>query len=73
VPRVASNASDGPPDQTSEEACGATAYGALPVMKEVRREAKERKIKLLILPTAEAIAALKQDSGETNAILHVTC
>jgi hypothetical protein len=42
-------------------------------MKEVRREAKERKIKLLILPTAEAIAALKRDSGETNAILRVTC
>jgi hypothetical protein len=52
---------------------GTGAYGALPVMEEVKREAKERKIKLLILPTAEAIAALKQDSGETNAILHVTC
>ncbi len=52
---------------------GTGAYGALPVMKEVKLEAKDRKIELLILPTAQAIEALEQKSDETNAILHVTC
>ena len=47
--------------------------GALPVMDDVKREAKRRKIALLILPTAEAIEELKKDLDETNAILHVTC
>jgi len=50
-----------------------TGTGALPVMKEVKIEAKRRKIKLLILPTAEAIEALQKPSDETNAVLHVTC
>ena len=50
-----------------------TGTGALPVMDEVKREAKRRKIKLLIVPTAKAIEELKQDPDETNAILHVTC
>jgi hypothetical protein len=50
-----------------------TGAGALPVMKEVKGEAKRRKIKLLILPTKEAIKELKQHPGDTNAILHVTC
>src|SRR3954469_7796854 len=49
-----------------------TGTGALPVMDEVEREAKRRKIKLVVLPTAAAIEKLKQ-SGRTNAILHVTC
>jgi hypothetical protein len=43
------------------------------MMDEVKREAARREIKLLILPTAQAIEALKQDSDKTNAILHVTC
>jgi len=47
--------------------------GALPVMEEVRREARRRKIKLLILPTVEAIAELQEHPAQTNAILHVTC
>jgi hypothetical protein len=47
--------------------------GALPVMEEVKREAKRRKIKLLVLPTAEAIEKLKEEAEQTNAILHVTC
>jgi hypothetical protein len=42
-------------------------------MEEVKREAKRRKIKLLILPTTEAIEVLKGNPKETNAILHVTC
>ncbi len=50
-----------------------TGTGALPVMKEVKREAKRRKIKLSILPTRKAIQELKQEPAATNAILHVTC
>jgi hypothetical protein len=50
-----------------------TGTGALPVMEEVKHEAKRRKIKLLILPTTEAIEVLKGNPKETNAILHVTC
>jgi hypothetical protein len=42
-------------------------------MDEVKREAKRRKVKLLILPTAEAIETLKENAEDTNAILHVTC
>ena len=50
-----------------------TGTGALPVMKEVKREAQRRKVKLLLLPTAQAIKTLKQNPNKTNAILHVTC
>jgi hypothetical protein len=52
---------------------GTGAYGSLPVMKEVKREAKRHKVKLLILPTGDAIKVLKKDLEDTNAILHVTC
>jgi hypothetical protein len=50
-----------------------TGSGALPVMEDLKREAKRRKIKLLILPTAEAIEELKKHQRDTNAILHITC
>ena len=50
-----------------------TGTGVLPVMKEVKQEAKRLKIELLVLPTTKAIAALKKRPDETNAILHVTC
>ena len=50
-----------------------TGTGALPVMDEVKQEAKRRKIKLLVLPTRQAIQELKQEPAATNAILHVTC
>jgi hypothetical protein len=50
-----------------------TGTGALPVMKEVKQEAKRRRIKLLVLPTAQAIQALEENPDKTNAILHVTC
>ena len=50
-----------------------TGTGALPVMKEVKQEANRRKIKLLVLPTTQAIKTLMQNSEKTNAILHVTC
>ena len=52
---------------------GTGAYGRLPVMKEVEREAKRHKVKLLILPTIKAIEVLQEDPDDTNAILHVTC
>jgi len=52
---------------------GSGAYGRLPVMQEVRREAERHKIKLLVLPTIEAIEFLNQNPKDTNAILHVTC
>ena len=42
-------------------------------MKEVKREAKRRGIRLLILPTAQAIKVLENASEKTNAVLHVTC
>ena len=50
-----------------------TGGGAMPVMKEVGLEAERRKVELVILPTAEAIELLKEQSADTNAILHVTC
>ena len=50
-----------------------TGTGALPVMEEVKQEAKRRKIKLVVLPTARAIEELKKERDKTNAILHVTC
>jgi hypothetical protein len=52
---------------------GTGAYGRLPVMQEVRDKAERRKIKLLILPTMEAIEKLNRNPNDTNAILHVTC
>jgi len=50
-----------------------TGTGALPVMEELKREARRRKIELLILPTVRAIQVLERDPCETNAVLHVTC
>jgi hypothetical protein len=52
---------------------GTGADGALPVMQQVRDEARRRKIDLVVLPTAEAISALTQATADTNAILHLTC
>ena len=52
---------------------GTGAYGGLPVMEDVKREAEHRNVELLILPTAQAIGALQRDADKTNAILHVTC
>ena len=50
-----------------------TGTGALPVMDEVKEEARRRHVALRILPTVQAIALLKKAGPETNAILHVTC
>ena len=50
-----------------------TGTDALPVMDEVKREAKRRRIKLVILPTLEAIAEMEEHPDQANAVLHVTC
>jgi len=52
---------------------GTGAYGNLPVMTDVKREAARRDIELVILPTPKAIQAFQKPSKKTNAILHVTC
>jgi hypothetical protein len=50
-----------------------TGMGALPVMNDVKREARKRGVELLILPTGKAIQILNEQPKNTNAILHVTC
>ncbi len=53
---------------------GTGAYGSLPVMKDVEREARERHVQLIALPTPNAIDCLNVLAGEgVNAVLHVTC
>lgn len=47
--------------------------GAMPVMDEVKKEAKRRKVELVILPTARATDKLRTGLDNTNAILHLTC
>ena len=51
---------------------GTGAYGRLPVMKEVKREAERRHVELVIVPTSEAILLIEKKPA-ANAILHVTC
>jgi len=52
---------------------GTGAGGALPVMQQVRDEARRRKVDLVVVPTAEAIGVLTGSAAHTNAILHLTC
>jgi hypothetical protein len=52
---------------------GTGAYGALPVMAEVEREAASRAVELCVLPTAQALEKVNEGDPATNAILHVTC
>jgi len=52
---------------------GTGRYGSLPVMDEVKREASQRKIDLVTVPTDEAIELLGRNPKDTNALLHVTC
>jgi len=42
-------------------------------MQEVRDKAERKKIKLLVLPTGEAIEILNRNPSDTNAVLQVTC
>jgi len=52
---------------------GTGRYGSLPVMNEVKFQARTRKITLLIIPTNQAIRTLAQEAKDTNAIFHITC
>ena len=52
---------------------GTGAYGRLHVMDDVKREARDRRVELVVLPTAEAIKVLQKHPKTTNAVLHVTC
>jgi hypothetical protein len=51
---------------------GTGAYGRLPVMKEVKVEAERRHVKLVVVPTNDALRLMEKES-KANAILHVTC
>jgi hypothetical protein len=61
------------PWKCSRLVIGTGASGALPVMEEVRKEARRRKVDLVVLPTAEAIEVLATTTKDTNAVLHLTC
>jgi hypothetical protein len=52
---------------------GTGADGALPVLNEVREQARRREVDLVTLPTAQAIGVLAKTIKDTNAILHLTC
>ena len=52
---------------------GTGAGGSLPVMPEVEEEARRREVKLVVVPTAQAIDALNEGMKDTNAVLHLTC
>jgi hypothetical protein len=52
---------------------GTGRYGSLPLMDDVKIEARRRKVDLLILPTDDAVETLANKTKGTNAILHVTC
>jgi hypothetical protein len=52
---------------------GTGADGALPVMNDVREQARRREVDLVILPMAQAITILAKTTKDTNAILHLTC
>ena len=50
-----------------------TGSGALPIMDEVRREAKRRDVELIASPTEKALELLARGPTRTNAVLHLTC
>ena len=53
---------------------GTGAHGALPVMNEVRVEAKRRGIEIITAPTPEVSQLLEEvKKGQVYAILHCTC
>jgi hypothetical protein len=56
------------PWQCHQLIIGSGAYGRLPVMQGVQREAERHKI-----TTIDAIEVLKREPKDTDAILHVTC
>lgn len=49
-------------------------YGSLPVMNEVYRSAAEKGVELIVLPTNEVCALVRNRAPtDVNAVLHVTC
>jgi len=52
---------------------GTGAEGALPVMKEVEREAARRGVELIAMPTSKAVTLLNRQAKRVNAVLHLTC
>jgi hypothetical protein len=52
---------------------GTGAEGALPVMREVEREAERRGVELIAMPTPKAITLLNRQTKRVNAVLHLTC
>ena len=42
-------------------------------MKQIEKEARYRKVDLVVLPTTQAIGILNEMMKNTNAVLHVTC
>jgi len=52
---------------------GTGASGSLPVTEDVVREAERRGVRLVMVPTAEALERLEHPKKRTNAILHLTC
>ncbi|MFC1609684.1 hypothetical protein ACFL6C_01875 [Myxococcota bacterium] len=49
-------------------------HGRLPVVPELKQEAKRRGVKLIILKTKEAVRHFHDNFGpDVNAILHITC
>lgn len=53
---------------------GTGAYGSLPIMPEVYKEAKKRGVKVVAMPTVEVCKLVKDYRiKDINAVLHVTC
>jgi hypothetical protein len=52
---------------------GTGAEGALPVMKDVEREAERRGVELIAVPTPKAVTLLNRQPKRVNAVLHLTC
>lgn len=52
---------------------GTGKQGALPVMPAVLQEAKRRGVKVVAVPTTEAIQILPRNKSDANAVLHITC
>jgi hypothetical protein len=53
---------------------GTGAYGSLPIMPDLWKEAQRRGIELIATPTEDALRILrKTDHKDARAILHVTC
>ena len=53
---------------------GTGAYGSLPIMPEVIKEAARRGVDLAVIPTEDACSMIAGlDKRQVNAVLHVTC